>query len=130
MLLIYITAVNPGRCPTVSNSTRCEQECLTDADCSNDRKCCDNGCGTSCLDPASEEPYTAIPIVNITAPTYGAEPAAIEQPDDPQVSAEEGFFVTMKCIATGSPKPTISWRKDTELVFTVIIFNRLVLNFL
>lgn len=117
MLDITPTAMKYGKCPVVSNSTRCEQECRTDADCIGDYKCCDNGCGTSCLEPASEDSVTAYPPANnVTAPQYGAEPAAIQQPENPRVSGEEGGYVTFKCVATGYPKPTITWRKDTTLV--------------
>ncbi|XP_043274071.1 papilin [Venturia canescens] len=106
----------PGNCPVVSNSTRCERECSTDADCVEDTKCCDNGCGTSCLEPAPEPQTTLPPIFNITAPPYGAEPAAIKTPEQPEVRAEEGSYVTMTCYATGNPRPAITWRKDTTII--------------
>ena len=121
-LITFPLAVKVGRCPTVSNSTRCEQECSTDADCAGERKCCNNGCGTSCLEPASEEPFTTpAPVVNVSAPIYGAEPAAIQRVEEPKLTAEEGFYVTMRCDATGNPRPTITWRKETELV--IFIFS-------
>ncbi|XP_036145237.1 papilin isoform X3 [Monomorium pharaonis] len=104
----------PGQCPRVSNSTRCEQECVTDADCTGERKCCNSGCGTSCLEPAPEELTTSRPTV--TPPQYGGEPAMIQQPEEPHVSAQEGGYVTLKCIALGTPKPIITWRKDTTLI--------------
>ncbi|XP_072747679.1 papilin isoform X3 [Anoplolepis gracilipes] len=107
--------VKPGRCPRVSNSTRCEQECVTDADCSENWKCCDSGCGTSCLEPAPEEPLTTLPPT-VTPPQYGGEPAMIQQPDEPHVSAQEGGYITLKCVALGTPRPIITWRKDTTLI--------------
>ncbi|XP_074105077.1 proteoglycan-like sulfated glycoprotein papilin isoform X3 [Cotesia typhae] len=111
------TITKPGRCPIVSYSTRCEKECETDAECPGEHKCCDNGCGTSCLEPASEEPLvTSPPTYNLTAPPYGAEPAAIQQPTEPHVSGEEGGYVSMKCIATGNPTPIITWRKDATVI--------------
>ncbi|RLU15132.1 hypothetical protein DMN91_013019 [Ooceraea biroi] len=105
----------PGHCPRVSNSTRCEQECVTDADCPGESKCCDSGCGTSCLEPAPEEP-PATTLRPVTPPQYGGEPAAIQQPEEPRVSAQEGGYVTLKCVALGTPRPTITWRKDTTLI--------------
>ncbi|CAL1675129.1 unnamed protein product [Lasius platythorax] len=108
--------VKPGRCSRVSNSTRCEQECVTDADCPGETKCCDNGCGTSCLEPAPEEPLTTTSRPTVTPPQYGGEPAMIKQSDEPRVSAQEGDYVTLKCVALGTPKPIITWRKDTTLI--------------
>ncbi|XP_015589222.1 papilin isoform X3 [Cephus cinctus] len=111
------STTKPGRCPNVSNSTRCEQECTSDADCAGESKCCNNGCGTSCLEPAPEEPLTTPPpVIAVTLPQYGAEPAYIQQPEESELTAEEGSFVTMKCVAIGNPKPTISWRKDTVVI--------------
>ncbi|XP_034936854.1 papilin isoform X2 [Chelonus insularis] len=109
------TTTKPGQCPQVSNSTRCERECSSDADCPQDWKCCDNGCGTSCLEPALEQP-PPVPVHNITAPPHGAEPAAIQQPEQPHVSGEEGGYVQMKCIATGNPKPVLTWKKDATVI--------------
>lgn len=108
--------MKPGRCPNVSNSTRCEQECLTDADCSGDMKCCNNGCGASCIEPATEEIISTSPRSFVTPPVVGAEPASIKQPDEPKVSAQEGSYVTLKCITLGNPRPMITWRKSTTLV--------------
>ncbi|KAL6256089.1 hypothetical protein P5V15_013324, partial [Pogonomyrmex californicus] len=108
--------VKIGRCPRVSNSTRCEQECVTDADCPGEWKCCSSGCGTSCLEPAPEELLTTTPRFIVTQPQYGGEPATIQQPEEPRISAQEGGYVTLKCVALGIPKPTITWRKDTTLI--------------
>ncbi|XP_077270107.1 proteoglycan-like sulfated glycoprotein papilin isoform X5 [Temnothorax americanus] len=108
--------VKPGRCPRVSNSTRCEQECVTDADCPGESKCCNSGCGTSCLEPAPEESLTTTPQPSVTLPQYGGEPAKIKEPEEPRVSAQEGGYVTLKCVALGNPRPIITWRKDTTLI--------------
>lgn len=32
--------------------SNCVNECKTDADCDGTAKCCFNGCGTSCVEPA------------------------------------------------------------------------------
>ncbi|XP_070527125.1 papilin isoform X2 [Cardiocondyla obscurior] len=106
----------PGNCPKVSNSTRCEQECVTDADCPKEWKCCNSGCGTSCLEPAPEELLTTALQPTVTPPQYGGEPAKIQQPEEPQISAQEGGYVTLKCVALGTPRPIITWRKDTTLI--------------
>ena len=37
-----------GRCPRADISFTCGDHCQTDTDCSNNRKCCDHGCGKSC----------------------------------------------------------------------------------
>ena len=105
----------PGHCPSVSNSTRCEQECLTDADCAGEMKCCNNGCGASCLEPAAQDVPATSPRP-VTVPQVGAEPASIKQPEEPKVSAQEGGYVTLTCVALGNPKPSVTWRKGTTLV--------------
>ncbi|XP_035723305.1 papilin-like isoform X5 [Vespa mandarinia] len=114
------STIKSGRCPTVSNSTRCERECETDADCTGEWKCCDNGCGTSCLEPALEQAITT-PSLFVTPPVtpqYGGEPVRIEQPEQSHVTGEEGSYITLKCVATGYPVPIITWRKDTTLIGT------------
>lgn len=129
IIIVISTATKPGRCPHVSNSTRCEQECGTDADCTGEWKCCNNGCGTSCLEPApSGQAVTYASVYNETAPQYGGEPAAIVQPEQSEVTGEEGGYVSMKCIATGNPRPIITWKKDTIVVRTLLIINRILNN--
>ncbi|KAF3430423.1 hypothetical protein E2986_10746, partial [Frieseomelitta varia] len=110
------SVTKPGQCPSVSNSTRCEQECLTDADCAGEMKCCNNGCGASCLEPPAEDVPATSPRVPVTVPPVGAEPASIKQPEEPKVSAQEGGYVTLTCIALGNPKPAVTWRKGTTLI--------------
>jgi len=117
-----IAVVKSGRCPKVSNSTRCEQECVTDADCPGEWKCCNSGCGTSCLEPAPEEVSTTTSRPTVIPPQYGGEPAMIQQPEEPHVSVQEGGYVTLKCIALGTPRPIITWRKDTTLVNYVTMY--------
>jgi hypothetical protein len=52
-------ANKPGQCPrfAVTDGT-CNQECLSDADCTGDTKCCFNGCVSSCLNPVLAENIT------------------------------------------------------------------------
>ncbi|KAK2186597.1 hypothetical protein NP493_195g07031 [Ridgeia piscesae] len=47
---------HPGKCPSVPSSAVgiCHSECRHDAQCPNDKKCCSNGCGTSCKKPVPQ----------------------------------------------------------------------------
>ncbi|CAK9814021.1 Ppn [Anthophora quadrimaculata] len=110
------SVTKPGRCPSVSNTSRCEQECLTDADCTGEMKCCNTACGASCLEPAVEEITSTPARPWITSSSDGLEPAQISKPEEPEVEAQEGGYATLKCIARGNPKPTITWRKGTILI--------------
>ncbi|XP_055350538.1 perlwapin-like [Paramacrobiotus metropolitanus] len=48
-----LTDNKPGTCPSVSLSTgTCVIECASDAGCYGSTKCCSNGCGRVCLNPA------------------------------------------------------------------------------
>lgn len=106
----------PGRCPKVSQSSRCERECSTDADCGGDQKCCRSSCGSSCLSPAREYDYpTRRPQTQERHPPGSSEPR-IRQPESPQVSGQEGGYVTMSCIVVGTPTPTLVWKKDAKIV--------------
>lgn len=71
------------------------------------------------MEPASEELLTT---TSRPTPPHGGEPAMIQQPEEPRVSAQEGGYVTLKCVALGTPKPVITWRKDTTLVTHVIVY--------
>ena len=44
-------AEKPGECPAVPPGTvgTCVEMCSNDDDCSDDKKCCSNGCGHVCL---------------------------------------------------------------------------------
>lgn len=45
-----------GVCPSASDAGgSCDSECDVDTDCFGSRKCCSNGCGMTCVDPASPE---------------------------------------------------------------------------
>ncbi|XP_052102073.1 uncharacterized protein LOC127735795 isoform X3 [Mytilus californianus] len=45
----------PGNCPTLMGVGICLQNCSSDSHCTGDKKCCSNGCGHVCMDPAPEE---------------------------------------------------------------------------
>ncbi|CAC5424796.1 unnamed protein product [Mytilus coruscus] len=45
----------PGNCPTLMGVGICLQNCSSDSHCAGDQKCCSNGCGHVCMDPAPEE---------------------------------------------------------------------------
>ena len=46
-----------GRCPAPGDGAGiCVQECDHDDMCPGERKCCSNGCGTTCMDPLPEYP--------------------------------------------------------------------------
>lgn len=40
-----------------------------------------------------------------------AEPPSIQDDVESEVEAEEGSYVTLKCVARGNPTPRITWRK-------------------
>ncbi|XP_048510814.1 papilin isoform X3 [Athalia rosae] len=105
----------PGNCPSVLNSTTCEEECSSDADCPEDYKCCSNGCGTSCLQPAPTEPVTTTfePVTVLDAEPV---PASVKEPENSRPSAPEGGYVILQCITSGNPRPIISWRKGVSLI--------------
>ncbi|XP_044730136.1 papilin isoform X2 [Chrysoperla carnea] len=105
----------PGQCPLLSarSSIACEQECYTDADCRDEDKCCANDCGSACVSPTAPEfaisteaqpAYTEPPVLSgVQAPTF--------EETEPQLEAEEGYYVTIRCVAHGFPIPRITWRK-------------------
>lgn len=38
----------------MANSSRCDRECESDADCRGDKKCCAAGCGLNCVPPVED----------------------------------------------------------------------------
>ncbi|XP_068083649.1 papilin [Anabrus simplex] len=108
--------VKPGDCPRQVNiSGECSEECLSDADCAGDFKCCNNGCGTSCVHPALTLEEQRLTTEGPSGPDEGIigtgdEPPRI-LPSDTDVQAEQGSYATLKCIVRGNPLPTVTWRK-------------------
>ncbi|XP_063221793.1 papilin isoform X2 [Bacillus rossius redtenbacheri] len=108
----------PGLCPRLTpGAGTCHKECETDADCAAELKCCLNGCGSSCISPfAPPEPQIlttkspALPEEQTYIPWAGDFPASVTSPET-AVSAEEGGVVTLHCVASGNPVPSVIWRK-------------------
>lgn len=126
--LFPIFAVNkPGECPRLGNSSRCDRECYTDADCRGDNKCCVAGCGFVCVSP--EDAHDT--LLSTAAPPYRpqhqegdqrpAAPALVEKPrEEVDVVQSEGGIATLKCFATGYPLPTVTWRRGSIIVCDLI----------
>nr|CAD7426583.1 unnamed protein product [Timema monikensis] len=118
---MFLLPVNkPGVCPRLTPITgNCIEECTTDADCVEDFKCCFNGCGSSCVHSLAPEAQILTTFPSTSQPTEaqtqtlarGEVPPSIVD-TEPVLTAEEGSQATLRCIATGSPTPSISWRKD------------------
>lgn len=74
MLFLY-TAQKEGQCPSLTPSeSDCDQECTNDAHCALDLKCCSNGCGMVCVEPARPPPE--VPAELVTSGPY--QPAYTE----------------------------------------------------
>uniref|UniRef100_A0AAZ3Q9Z2 WAP domain-containing protein n=1 Tax=Oncorhynchus tshawytscha TaxID=74940 RepID=A0AAZ3Q9Z2_ONCTS len=51
------STAKPGMCPRrLWGSGMCAEFCSNDSDCSNDEKCCHNGCGHECITPYTVKP--------------------------------------------------------------------------
>jgi hypothetical protein len=109
-----------GECPkfTVSDGN-CVHECQSDADCTGDTKCCFSGCVSSCLNPVFAEHLTT-QGPHLPPQPYGEPgdeaPAFEETETEPQVRAEEGNYVILRCVARGRPVPTITWTKGAIVI--------------
>lgn len=139
-----------GRCPSVQRitggrSSSCEEECRSDADCGGDYKCCFNGCGRSCFSPHSsgETPVVATtpyPVrgaklssssnshrkkfkQNVGRHAGGSPPRIVD--GETRAMGEEGTVASLRCEATGSPAPTIYWRRGNEEVDAHLIFSNI-----
>lgn len=116
----------PGDCPAQLNNTQCELECYTDADCRGDNKCCSNGCGQVCIPPESYHEPSYSPS-STAAPSYPdipqerqvPAPVALEEKtsEELDVVQPEGDLATLRCYATGYPLPTVSWKRDSVVVW-------------
>ena len=45
----------PGVCPKPGPNRSCDKTCKADKECESAKKCCDNGCGQTCLEPVYEK---------------------------------------------------------------------------
>lgn len=103
----------------MGNSSRCDRECYSDADCRGDSKCCADGCGYVCVQPADPS-ESHRPVDTPQQPVYypGAQPPQLE--DRPQeeidVIQPEGDVATLRCFATGYPLPTVTWKRGQVIV--------------
>lgn len=102
--------IKPGQCP--SNLERhgdtCENECLDDADCRGDHKCCAFGCSKICTLPEDEQ--TESPTNNYP---QAHRPTELENVPEVELRpvAREGGVATLRCFATGFPPPSITWKR-------------------
>nr|XP_045610870.1 papilin-like [Procambarus clarkii] len=105
----------PGECPKTSGRTyQCENGCENDASCYGDQKCCYTGCGYTCVAPVQDDqqPAYSPPPVFTTIPAVTGQAPRIVQ-FDTKVSSEENDVVVLKCVAEGSPTPTIIWYRGS-----------------
>uniref|UniRef100_A0A8C6WBQ0 WAP four-disulfide core domain protein 2 n=1 Tax=Nannospalax galili TaxID=1026970 RepID=A0A8C6WBQ0_NANGA len=49
-------ADKPGVCPELEAGSKCTQECVSDSDCADNRKCCPAGCSSLCSTPNGNPP--------------------------------------------------------------------------
>uniref|UniRef100_A0A0K8V734 Papilin n=2 Tax=Bactrocera latifrons TaxID=174628 RepID=A0A0K8V734_BACLA len=113
----------PGECPSLSQpeGENCGRECYTDADCREDNKCCSNGCGFVCVRPTQptlrpRPPVTAAPPVIYP----GESPVVLEnkKPQEVDIQAAVGGIAVLRCFATGSPPPNVTWSRSNVLIDT------------
>lgn len=107
----------------MSNNSRCDVECYTDADCRGDDKCCSNGCGQLCVAPSSAYDHDQGQVISTPRSYYPEQPqqpkqVALEEktPEELDVVQPEGHIATLRCFATGYPLPTVSWRRGSIVV--------------
>lgn len=141
--VFFLTVNKSGECPRLGNSSRCDRECYTDADCRDDNKCCEAGCGFVCVSPEDHGTLisTAAPPHRPHHPEGDQTPAApslVEKPrEELDVVQTEGGVATLRCFATGYPLPTVTWRRGSivvcalplHLILLVKFWDKLKFNF-
>uniref|UniRef100_A0A8D9BTP0 Papilin n=1 Tax=Cacopsylla melanoneura TaxID=428564 RepID=A0A8D9BTP0_9HEMI len=95
----------------------CADNCHDDADCTGQAKCCPNECGMACstlIDSTTTTTSTQTPYPLYSPTQYAPDtpsPPQFYNESEPNVEAEEGNFVTLRCIAIGFPVPVYTWSK-------------------
>ncbi|XP_076032052.1 proteoglycan-like sulfated glycoprotein papilin isoform X2 [Oratosquilla oratoria] len=108
----------PGTCPSVTvQSQRCETECTNDASCSGDHKCCNHGCGHSCMSPLTKtEPGHTSPPISARPIHVGTPPRVRAMERD--VRSEENDLTSLSCKVQGTPHPKLTWYRGNYEVQT------------
>ncbi|KAI5748262.1 hypothetical protein M8J77_023592 [Diaphorina citri] len=116
----YIAVCRPlykeGECRPQPQNV-CADNCKDDADCTGQAKCCPNDCGYSCsnlfdITTTTTTVSPAYPVYTSTPYTPNIpSPPRFHNYSEPTVEAEEGNFVTLRCIAIGYPIPVYTWSK-------------------
>ncbi|XP_050510138.1 papilin isoform X5 [Diabrotica virgifera virgifera] len=103
----------PGTCPRLEITDNCERECNTDADCALQMKCCNTGCGTSCVDPPGQLVTQNLPAYTERPTDSPYEPPHVDPIEyKPEIAAPIGDQATLRCAVSGNPNPRIRWSKD------------------
>lgn len=108
----------PGECPQLAapRDDDCRRECYTDADCREESKCCSAGCSSVCVRPSvpTSRPTTPLPVVMYPGEVQVAlEP---KSPEEVNIQTPVGGIAVLRCFATGSPAPTVTWTRKDILV--------------
>ncbi|XP_055351849.1 LOW QUALITY PROTEIN: papilin-like [Paramacrobiotus metropolitanus] len=111
-----------GTCPSLEDIPpgSCDRACGTDNECHGQQKCCNNGCGTTCMTPVElgEQP-PVYPYPEPTPPPYEPEPPVEGGPYPAFISAgphelraEPGQPLDLPCHARGNPEPQVTWQHN------------------
>uniref|UniRef100_A0A452VMK5 WAP four-disulfide core domain protein 2 n=1 Tax=Ursus maritimus TaxID=29073 RepID=A0A452VMK5_URSMA len=82
-------AKKPGVCPQLQADLNCTQECLSDAQCAGNLKCCQAGCATRCHLPNEKQG---------TCPKVST--------DFPQLGLCQDQFPSIHCRGLGNSRPS------------------------
>ncbi|XP_054726012.1 papilin isoform X2 [Anastrepha obliqua] len=112
-----------GECPRLSEpeAENCGRECYTDADCREDNKCCSNGCGFVCVRPTQPTSRPRPPTTPAPAVVYPGDTQVALEPKKPQevnVQSAVGGIAVLRCFATGSPPPNVTWSRSNVVIDT------------
>ncbi|XP_041351294.1 uncharacterized protein LOC121370237 [Gigantopelta aegis] len=99
-----LETTKPGICPKPRGPGQCRDSCRNDSTCPGDLKCCQNGCGVSCMRPAANltDPcLTQVSPYNLTDPCLTqVSPYNLTDPCLTQVSP---YNLTDPCLTQVSP---------------------------